>query len=97
MKATLFGMLAVLVTLPVPSAQAEDSIEVAAYYGGKQICAIQTNGSSPVTLKCCETATHDINIRRRYSASVSQSLASSEVWVTCIPIDREIANTLTGG
>lgn len=97
MRATLFGLLAVLMALPVPSAWAGDSIEVAAYYGGKQICAIQTNGSSPVTLKCCETATHDINIRRRYAASISQDLASSEVWVTCIPADREVANTLTGG
>ena len=93
-KVALAGLLAAMVAADVAAA---DTLKVTAYYGGEQLCAINTSGSSPHTIKCCPTATHDLNIRRRHGGEVSVGRGSSTVWVTCIPIDHEVANTFTGG
>lgn len=90
----LSGLLAATVVAEIAAA---DTLKVTAYYGGEQLCAINTSGSSPHTIKCCPTATHDLNIRRRYVNEVGDGRSSSTVWATCIPINREVANTITGG
>ena len=70
----------------------KDNIRVAVYSGGEQICAINVGGDSPITIRCCPTATHDINVRSRYERSAAgQQKAFGGRWVTCILIEEDVA------
>lgn len=92
MRVLFLGWLAAMVaTVAIASEELDrDSIRVAAYEGGKELCAINVSGE-PFTIRCCSTATHDINIRRRYGARVAESRSDTTVWVTCVPIEEDVA------
>ncbi len=78
-----------------PSAEAFEgsAIQVAAFYGGKQACAVNTAGAAPHMVRCCPTATHEINVRRRYLGSTEKGRGRFVTEVTRIQFkpDQEFA------
>lgn len=91
----MFFVLAGVLTgvLSTGSTAEEDPLDIGAYYGGAQLCAVRGLGPKARTVRCCATATHDLVIRYRFEGpDADRTTATVQYKVICVPLEQRISS-----